>query len=357
MDSNEPAMNVDPKPFILIVDDVPKNLQIVANILNAEGYRFTLASSGQQALKIIKKRLPDLILLDIMMPEMDGYQVCRTLKRSDRTKDIPVIFLTAKTETSDIVKGFESGGLDYITKPFHSTEMLARIKTHLKIVRVSRERKELLHILCHDLVNPLSSISAILQITFDMDKFDRFRNHLLTASANGLKVIDLVRKLRALEDNKIRLKFQTIDLQEVMEEAELLMQHKLLEKNISFIREMEPGLIVWAERTSLLNSVINNLLTNAIKFSFPDSTINVFAAREGDMVILTVKDSGIGIPEELQLDIFDLKKPTTRTGTNGETGTGYGMPLVNKFINAYGGSIEIYSKEEKDDPENHGTEI
>ncbi len=125
--------------FILIVDDVPKNLLVLGSILSSKGYHFTPACSGEQALKIIEKRPPDLILLDVMMPDMDGYEVSETLKESSETKEIPIIFLTARVEPEDIVKGFEAGGVDYITKPFNPTELLARIRTHLELRQARKE--------------------------------------------------------------------------------------------------------------------------------------------------------------------------------------------------------------------------
>ena len=125
------------KSLVLAVDDKPQNLQFLGKLLSDNGYEVGLAQSGSQALNFVKKDEPDLILLDIMMPEMDGYEVCRTLKTDVGARHIPVIFLTAKTDAEDVVKGFESGGVDYVTKPFNAAELLARIKTHieLKILR------------------------------------------------------------------------------------------------------------------------------------------------------------------------------------------------------------------------------
>lgn len=127
-------MNVR-KPLVLAVDDKPQNLQFLGKLLSLsdQGYEVGLAQNGQQALNFVKKDQPDLILLDIMMPDMDGYEVCRLLKADFSTRHIPVIFLTAKTDSKDIVKGFEVGGVDYVTKPFNSAELLARIKNHLEI--------------------------------------------------------------------------------------------------------------------------------------------------------------------------------------------------------------------------------
>lgn len=126
-----------PEQLILIVDDNPQNLQFLGKFLTENDYSLCVAQSGQEALEFVKTKMPDLILLDVMMPGMDGYEVCRHLKAQQIFKHIPVIFLTAKTDSEDIVKGFEVGGVDYVTKPFNSVELLARVKTHveLKILR------------------------------------------------------------------------------------------------------------------------------------------------------------------------------------------------------------------------------
>ncbi len=345
------------KPFILIVDDVPKNLQVLGNILDSKGYHFTPATNGKHALKIIEKRLPDLILLDIMMPEMDGYEVCSILKSCQRSKDIPVIFLTAKTETDDIVKGFELGAVDYITKPFNSTELLIRIKTHLEILKVSNERKELLHVLCHDLANPFASIVSALRIIKDYKGFEQIKEHLVTAAENGLKVIDLVRSIRALEENKTELELKPVNLKKAIDSSLFMLGQKFDEKHIELITDVHEELEVLAEETSLINSVINNIFTNAVKFSYPDSKINVKAILKDDIVIISIRDFGVGMSKELQRDVFDMRKNTTRQGTNGETGTGFGMPLVKKFIHAYGGNLDIFSTEKNENQQDHGTEI
>jgi CheY-like chemotaxis protein len=121
------------KRLILAVDDNPQNLQFLGKLLSDNGYEVAVAQSGQQALNFIRKAEPDLILLDIMMPEMDGYTVCETIKADYSTRHIPVIFLTAKVDINDVVKGFETGGVDYVTKPFNSLELLARVRTHVEV--------------------------------------------------------------------------------------------------------------------------------------------------------------------------------------------------------------------------------
>ncbi|MCP4349487.1 MAG: hybrid sensor histidine kinase/response regulator [Desulfobacterales bacterium] len=348
---------LEQKPFILIVDDIPENLQVLGNILDSKGYHFTPATNGRHALKIVEKRLPDLILLDIMMPEMDGYEVCKILKDSSRSKDVPVIFLTAKTETDDIIRGFELGAVDYITKPFNATELLIRIKTHLEILKVSNERKELLHVLCHDLANPFASIVSALGIIKDYTGFERIKEHLVAAAVNGLKIIELVRAIRALEENKTELELKPVNLKKAIDSSMFMLKQKFVEKDIELIADVHEKLEVLAEETSLINSVINNIFTNAVKFSYPGSKINVRTIQEDDMVIISIRDFGVGMSKELQRDVFDMRKNTTRNGTKGETGTGFGMPLVKKFIHAYGGNLGISSTEKNENRQDHGTEI
>ena len=140
MNSAPPATDIR----ILIVDDTPANIQALAAILKSKGYQISAATNGKQALEVLARVQPDLILLDVMMPEMDGFETCRRLKDAEQWRHIPVIFLTSKTETADIVQGFELGAVDYVAKPFHAHELLARVNTHLTMDRLRRENERLL---------------------------------------------------------------------------------------------------------------------------------------------------------------------------------------------------------------------
>lgn len=353
-------------PIILIVDDVAQNIQVVGNTLrNKLKCELTFATSGSQALDRISKTPPDLILLDVMMPEMDGYEVCDILKADPKTREIPVIFLTAKTETEDIVKGFSAGGADYVTKPFNTDELLARVKTQLAlksqkdlIQQQNNEQKELLHVLCHDLSNPFSSILDGLQLIHDMDSLSEFKPYLLNAVRNGLDVIDLVRKIRKLSDKEEDFRLNSVLLIDLVNESRMMLEAKFEAKKVELVINVEPEVRVVVETVSFVNSVLNNLLTNALKFSNSGSTITVSAAHGDDSkVIIKIVDTGIGMPGNILDNIFNVNKNTTRPGTMGEPGTGFGMPLVKKFIEAYDGDIKVESNEERDYPENHGTTI
>ncbi|MFW5777932.1 MAG: response regulator, partial [Bacteroidota bacterium] len=155
---------MDKKITILIVDDNHQNLRVVSSFLKDKNYNLALATSGEKTLELLEKIHTDLILLDIMMPEMDGLETCRILKENPKTADIPVIFLTAKNQTEDIVEGFKAGGVDYITKPFNREELLVRIKNHVdlakaknKIIEMNNTRDKLYSIIAHDIKSPLNS--------------------------------------------------------------------------------------------------------------------------------------------------------------------------------------------------------
>ncbi|MBF0277453.1 MAG: hybrid sensor histidine kinase/response regulator [SAR324 cluster bacterium] len=352
------------KQSILVIDDKSENIDVVVGLLG-NTYEVMASTSGKTALKIVSKNPPDLILLDIMMPEMDGYEVCRTLKESPSTREIPVIFLTAKSELEALVTGFRLGAVDFISKPFNSEEMLARVHTHLELKRsreniidFSHKQNELIHILCHDLANPLSVVKGFLQLgkqdpSILTDKFDL----LMSATDLGLETIDLVRQMWALEEGKKTLELESVNLFSAIQSSSELMQQKFKEKNIMHAVGVEPNLYVLAEKSSLINSVLNNIFTNAIKFSFPGSRIDTKTSGDDKEVILMIRDYGIGMSENLLGDLFEIGKKTSRIGTSGEMGTGFGMTLMKKFITHYGGRIEVSSREKSMEVNDHGTEI
>ncbi len=350
---------------ILIVDDNPRNIQLLNHILVQNGYKTIIARDGEEALGSVNLSLPDLILLDIMMPEMDGYEVCRRLKLSEETKDIPIIFLTAKVDVADLIKGFEEGAVDYITKPFNARELLRRIQTHLELkekteslIIAKNNYKHLLHILCHDLANPIGFVSGVLEVAEeDPAFFDEMKENIKISIDNSVSIINLIRDIRALEEGKMELSLEHISLKSALEESSRILSKIIYDKKIKIILDVEENHFIFVEKTSFINSVLNNILTNAIKFSFPESNINISSELHDNMITLSIRDFGLGIPESLLPSIFDTSKITSRLGTIGEKGTGFGMALVQKFVKAYGGDINIISTEKNDSTDNHGTEV
>ncbi len=349
---------------ILVVDDIVENIKVVTEILNPY-YENMFAINGGKALELVELDRPDLILLDIMMPEMDGFEVCNVLKSSKETQEIPIIFLTARDKTESIVKGFETGAVDYVTKPFNPPELLTRIRTHLKlsestkiIAQKNKELAEFLQILCHDFMTPISFVLGCIKlIKEDRSLYDEFQDDIEESMLNALSIMDLVRTMRKLDDFDNQLDLFPVHLKPAVEQSIQLLKHRFNEKNIHPVVNISNNETVIAEETSLVNSVINNILTNAIKFSYTGDTVDISSQIKEDMIYLKITDQGMGIPEKMLGILFDVSKQTSRIGTAGESGTGFGMLLINKFIKAYGGKLDITSKEKKNHPTDHGTTI
>ncbi len=216
--NREPTCDAMQDSRILIVDDTPQNLQVLGTVLDKAGCRVSFATGGKQALAVAANAKPDLILLDIMMPEMDGYEVCRRLKKDTATASIPIIFLTAKTESEDIVRGFEIGAVDYITKPFKAVELLARVQTHLRLQLVRKLEveaqqlqtvRQLAMTIAHEFNNPL----AIIQGSVDLA--DMAPENAEVHQAQHQKVRGQVARMKALVDKLLALeKLKEIDYAE-----------------------------------------------------------------------------------------------------------------------------------------------
>lgn len=351
------------RPCLLLVDDTPTNIDILVALLKPD-YTLKIATHGEKALRICEMDSGvDLVLLDVMMPGMDGFEVCRRLRDTPATRELPILFLTAKSEADDILDGFAAGGNDYLTKPFHPQELRARVRTHLalrsqqlEIERKNEELKELLHVLCHDVANQFMGLSMSLEFV-EPDSLATLKDmlpYMKVAVKNGIELTETVRNLRRSEDRYIDL--STVPLREALDESLLLLQAKIQAKNLSIALEA-PDIGVIAERCTLINSVFNNILTNAIKYSQPGARIDICATREGPEMRIRFRDHGIGMPAPLVEHLFDVAKTQSRPGTAGERGTGFGMPIMHRFVTRFGGRIEVSSREASSHPDNPGTEM
>lgn len=354
-------------PSILIVDDTPQNLQLAGEALSQDlSCEISFATSGNQALVTARELLPDLILLDVMMPDIDGFEVCRQLKVDARTASIPVIFLTALVEVEDLVKGFQVGGADYVTKPFKRPELVTRVRTQLQALEAQRTIKQkneelgqLMQILCHDLANPVSAIYSLLDlIGDDAETFLEFKSDLTKTTEMTLDLIRMVKEMRRLEESNGTLNLQKLRLQDSIDSVLHVLKERIREKQISLQVDVPSELFVKAEPISFVHSVLANLLTNAVKFSPRGSEVRVEATPlSARQISIRIMDQGIGMKPEMVDTLFEPGFHTHRQGTELEPGTGYGMHLVKKFIDAYGGDIVVDSRERQMHPESHGTTI
>ncbi|MFN8255123.1 MAG: hybrid sensor histidine kinase/response regulator [Bacteroidales bacterium] len=344
-------MKTEENPKILIIDDIASNIQVVANLLKKNNYNISYAQSGKAGIERAQQANFDLILLDIMMPEMDGYEVCLQLKKDIKTKDIPIIFLTAKTTEESLKRGFESGAVDFITKPFKADELLARVATHiqLKIVReilsetnlnlqkANQDKDKLLSIIAHDLSNPFSvliTFSKLLIDSYDDFSKDDIMNYLKTfyqTSKQGYNLLDNLLKWSKSQTGKLDAEPINLDMKDLVEENITLLLSQAKSKKIILVNHVPEDLIAFADLNMIL-TVIRNLVSNAIKFTHENGKVEVFGHSHSNFIEIIIKDNGVGISDEDLQKIFRIDVKHSTPGTANEAGTGLGLVLCKEFI-------------------------
>jgi CheY-like chemotaxis protein/anti-sigma regulatory factor (Ser/Thr protein kinase) len=353
---------------ILVVDDTPANIELLAAILEPHGFNVLVATSGDTALRVAHRTPPDLVLLDVMMPGLDGFETCRLMKAEPALADIPIIFVTARDDPEDVVMGLRQGAVDYVTKPVRHEEVLMRVRAHvlLKVLNdalqaKAAEAESLLHILCHDLQNSVGAARGYIGLV-EGAPADDSRSFLMECRVSldrTIEIIDHVRELRALATGKRSLRLSPLRLGDGFDAIMGLFRLKLAEKDIELAMPEGAALdiAVNVDAVPFVNCVLNNLVSNAIKFSHRGSRIALEAEVKGREVHLAVRDPGIGMSETLLADLFHTERPTSREGTAGELGTGFGMPLVKQYMDLFGGRIVVESVEQVDGVRNHGTTV
>ncbi len=347
-------------PNILVVDDTPANLRLLTGMLKDLGYKVRSVSDGKFALQTAKHDPPDLILLDVIMPQMNGYEVCERLKTDEQLAEIPVIFISALNETMDKVKAFEVGGVDYITKPFQLREVQARVATHLELHRqrallqdsyeqlrkLEELRDSLVHMVVHDMRTPLTSIKGFLQMLEGECVSDDGKEFVAIASEATENLINMISSLldvSKMEAGEMTLELGECDLADivrgVMDNAESLRENRQL-----ILEAPEAPILVTAD-AGLLARVIQNLLGNALKFTQDDGIIRVGMERVEGWVRVFVQDSGSGIPNESLERIFDKFGQVAQGQTQRrQYSTGLGLTFCKLAVEAHGGSIGVDSE-------------
>ncbi len=341
---------------IVVVDDTPENLRLLSDMLSEEGYRVRVAPSAERALATIQKERPDLILLDIVMPDADGYEVCRQLKADARLKDVPVIFVSALNEVFDKVTAFSVGAVDYITKPFQIEEVLARVRTHLSLEEMrmmlqnqnqqlqeqNGELEAFAHTVAHDLKNPLSTTLGFLELLRDSTVcLDENAQSLLTHSMKGVykmyNIIDELLLLASVRREDVQL--STINMGTVVEHAlmRLTDMQDRYQPQIS-LPEMWPqveGYAPWIEEVWV------NYISNALKYGGEPPQLELAAAPYIDgWVRFSVRDNGHGLDTAAQAKLFT---EFTRLDNIHAEGHGLGLSIVRRIMDKLGGEFGVES--------------
>lgn len=354
---------------ILIVDDIVDNLDMLTDMLKDQGHAVRIATSGKEAIAAVAEHIPDLILLDIQMPMMNGYEVCKHIKANPQTTDIPIIFLSALAETRDIVRGFEVGGADYISKPFQFREVVARVNSQLV---VSHQRKEIealrerdrqqyeqltkmkdrfLHTTAHDLKNPLTGILLYSQLLKSDDPNDH--NNLIEI-ADGIE--HNVRKMQRLITDILDLAQMQIgegihltqtDLVQIVRKA--LQDFEILARDnrIELDFQTSASTVFIHADSHLFERVVDNLISNAIKYTPPHGQVTIRIQQTNQEVLLSVQDTGIGIPPEDLPHVFEAFYRVRKSSHRKATGSGLGLSIVATIVEQHNGLVQVESELEK----------
>ncbi len=346
---------------ILVVDDDRLNIRILAGILKGEGYTLVEANSGERALLAYAEFLPDLVLLDVMMPGIDGFETCRQLNRTYGENCAPVIFITAKNESDDVVEGLGAGGVDYLPKPFKAKEVLARIRSHLQNRILSEQRKQLvdqlsnanaaknrfLGMAAHDLRNPLASIRGLAEFLregavgpLSVDQIDLI-NTIHSASQSMLDLVNELLDVATIESGELKIYREPHNLADLIAKSVAMTNIEAAKKNtrVTFdTRGLAPVLMLDAAK---MRQVIDNLLSNAVKYSPPGSAITATVQSEPahGTFGFAVQDQGPGIPDNERDKLFKDFSRLSAQPTAGEKSTGLGLAICRKIVEAHGGTI------------------
>lgn len=359
-------MEINPSEYkILIVDDVMSNVLLLKVLLTNEKFAIATASNGRQALEQVEKENPDLVLLDVMMPDMSGFEVAQHLKSNPNTADIPIIFLTALNSTADIVKGFQVGANDFISKPFNKEELIIRVTHQISLVAAKRlilskteelqrtiaGRDKLYSVIAHDLRSPMGSIKMVLNmliLNLPSEKIGAEMYELLTmanqTTEDVFSLLDNLLRWTKSQIGKLNVVYQDVDLVEVTDGVIEIFSMVASLKKIK-IREMKPEKMMVNADIDMLKTVVRNLLSNAIKFSKENSEVLVKMEEVDGMAVVSVQDHGCGISEEGQKKLLHTDTHFSTFGTNNEEGSGLGLLLCKDFVVKNGGKLWFTSKE------------
>jgi two-component system, sensor histidine kinase and response regulator len=346
---------------VLIVDDDRLNLRILSGILKSEGYVLAEADTGERALEVYAEFHPHLVLLDVMMPGIDGFEACRSLKKTYGDDCAPVIFITAKNLSDDVVEGLNAGGADYLPKPFKAKEVLARIRSHLhnqllaenqkllveQLNKANASKTRFLGMAAHDLRNPLSSIRGLAEFLRDgtvgpiTSEQLELVDMIHSASQSMLTLVNELLDVATIESGELKIVPEPSNVTEIITKSVYLTNIEAAKKQTHVNFEPAKSEIVTNLDGAKIRQVVDNLLSNAVKYSPPGSIITVEVREDSEQHTcgFSVKDQGPGIPESERHKLFKDFGRLSVQPTAGENSTGLGLAICRKIVEAHHGSI------------------
>lgn len=338
---------------ILIIDDLKDNLDIVGKILIEAGYDVKVAESGAIGVELCRVSEFDLLLIDVRMPDMDGFQTYEGIRNVSLCRQVPVLFFVAKTDYENVPKVFEVGGVDVISKPFQRDELLARVCSHVEIhqqrkqlMELNATKDRLLSILAHDLKNPFSALLGFSEMLLEehehMDVETRREqiSWIYSASKNTYALLENLLTWVRSQFGGLKIEIHPLILKDIVHETLADMEGHARKKGISLQQDQLANFTVLADR-NMLATVLRNLVSNAIKFTKAGGSVKLSAhvvSVSGKLQVV-VADSGVGIPEKKLNTLFEVTKNRSTRGTDNETGTGLGLLLCKEFVEKTNGQI------------------
>ncbi len=347
---------------ILVVDDVVSNVLLLKILLTNEGFQIITANNGEECIETAKTEKPDLILLDVMMPGISGFDTAVILKKEAETQEIPIIFLTALNNPSELVHGFQVGANDFLTKPFNKEELVMRVMHQVQLVAAKRiivrqneelkrtisNRDKMYSVIAHDLRSPMASIRMVLNLVVSAISPDVIGPEMFELLDKANKeseethdLLDNLLKWTKSQTGRINVVYQDFDINEVIPGVVEIFSMIAFTKKITL--EYKPNcdkLVVRADN-DMLKTVVRNFLSNAVKFSPENSTIEIVTGIEGEFAKISIRDHGVGIAPERLGELFH--KGETTYGTSGEEGSGLGLQLCADFARKNGGDVAVES--------------
>lgn len=343
-------------PLVLVVDDNTNNLGVLYSYLDAERFTVLVSQSGERGFDLAVRKKPDLILLDVLLPGISGFETCERLKKNPETIDIPVIFISALTDVEDKVRGFQAGGVDYITKPFQQEEVLARINTHLTIKRQREELNRLnatkdrfFSIIAHDLRGPFTGLLGALEILKDSgSRLDEAATHelvvnLYETSERTYHLLENLLEWARGQQKAVKVVPRVLSMRELVGDTVELFHSSALQKGIDIRMDIRPDVTAYADR-NMINTVVRNLVNNAVKFTPRGGQVSIVGERKGELVEIAVEDTGVGMDEAEKKELFSLARRHSRPGTDGEKGSGLGLLLANDYVTRNRGTLTVESR-------------
>ena len=357
-------LSVNPENYkILVVDDIATNVLLLKTILGKAGYRIVTATGGREALEKVESESPDLILLDIMMPDMNGYEVIERLKADERFCRIPVIFLSALHDSENIVKGFKMGASDYVSKPFNHEELITRVAHHMFIAEAQRvivrqneelqetlaSRDKMYSVIAHDLRSPIGTLKMVfnmLSINLTQEQIGEDNMEMITMGNNitesTFMLLDNLLKWTKSQIGRMNTVFQEVDISEVVVFASKMSDLVAQVKNIAVEYDI-PGPITVPCDVDMVKTIMRNLMSNAIKYSNEGGRIVIRVRETPTHAVISVRDFGTGISEEDLPKLLNPEIHYTTYGTKNEEGSGLGLQLVQDLTRRNGGELTIES--------------